>query len=222
MIWTIWTIEPIPAPRTADTRRVYIVTDPMCSWCWGMAAAVEEAAHLLNDEVSFDLLLGGINVHASQPIGDYGRRLLMKLWREVQETTGQSFGFKLPDEFIYNSTLPCVALEALRRRSGMAPFGFLHRLQQSLFAEGQNISDPAVLDRIAQEFGWVAGELSAELEDSSLRQIVEQQFKRSRAYGTNALPNVLLETADGRRLLFGGYADSGMMVDQIRQAIARS
>ena len=109
---------------------VYVVTDPMCSWCWGMAGAVEEAAHVLRDEVTFELLLGGINTHGTQPIGEFGRRHLMKLWQEVHATTGQPFGFRLPDEFIYNSTLPCVAVEALRRRSGVAPFGFLHRLQQ--------------------------------------------------------------------------------------------
>ena len=27
----------------------------------------------------------------------------MKLWAEVQETTGQPFGFELPDGFVYNS-----------------------------------------------------------------------------------------------------------------------
>ena len=98
-----------------------------------MAGAVEEAAHQLRHEVTFDLLLGGINTHASQPIGEFGRKHLLKLWHEVHATTGQPFGFKLPDDFVYNSTVPCVAIEALRRRSGLAPFGFLHRLPQSLF-----------------------------------------------------------------------------------------
>lgn len=78
----------------------------MCSWCWGMSAAVEEAAHHLADEVRFDLLLGGINLHATHPIGEFGRRHLLKLWGEVQATTGQKFGFQLPDEFVYNSLMP--------------------------------------------------------------------------------------------------------------------
>ena len=99
-----------------QTIKVYIVTDPMCSWCWGMAGAVEEAAHRLADQVTFELLLGGINTHATQPIGEFGRRHLMKLWQEVRETTGQRFGFELPEGLIYNSHLPCVAIEARDRR----------------------------------------------------------------------------------------------------------
>ena len=191
----------------------------MCSWCWGMSAAVEVAAHELAEEVDFDLLLGGINLHATQPIGEFGRRHLMKLWGEVQETTGQPFGFQLPDGFIYNSRLPCVALEALRRRTGRPPFGFLHRLQQCLFAEGMNITSVEVLDWVAREFGWQAGELEAELDDPALNTLAETQFEGSRRYGTNALPNVLIERDGQRRLLFGGYADAEMMVALVRQAV---
>ncbi len=202
------------------TIRALVVTDPMCSWCWGMSAAVEEAAHSLRDEVDFDLLLGGINVHGSQPIGDFGRRHLMKIWQEVHAVTAQPFGFKLPEEFVYNSTLPCIAVEAVRRRTGAAPFGFLHRLQQALFAHGENTNDAETLDRIASEFGWQRGELAAELNDPELAQRAVEQFETSRRYGTNALPNVLVEREGERRLLLGGYADSAMLTELLRQALA--
>ena len=191
----------------------------MCSWCWGMSAAVEEAAHHLADEVRFDLLLGGINLHATHPIGEFGRRHLLKLWGEVQATTGQNFGFQLPDEFVYNSRMPCVAVEALRRRTGAPPFGFLHRLQQCLFEEGRDITSAEVLDWAAVEFGWQPGELLEELDDPELRDRAQAQFESSRNYGTNALPNVLVDLDGQRRLLFGGYADSEMMVSMIRQAV---
>lgn len=184
-----------------------------------MSGAVEAAAHELAAEVDFDLLLGGINLHATQPIGDYGRRHLMKLWGEVHETTGQPFGFALPDGFVYNSRQACIAVEALRRRTGKPPFGFLHRLQQCLFEEGRNITSADTLDWVAREFGWQSGELAAELADPSLAALTEAQFEGSRRYGTNALPNVLIEQAGERRLLFGGYADSEMIISLVRQAL---
>jgi len=184
-----------------------------------MSTAVEEAAHHLRGEVTFEVLLGGINTHATQPIGEFGRRHLMRLWREVSDTTGAVFGYRLPDAFVYNSTLPCIALEALRRRTGTAPFGFLHRLQQCLFEEGRNTTTVEVLDWIAGEFGWAPGELAGELEDEALRAEVLLQFEGSRRYGTNALPNVLIGSVDARRLLFGGYADSAMIVELVRQAL---
>jgi protein-disulfide isomerase-like protein with CxxC motif len=107
----------------------------------------------------------------------------------------------------------------LRRKTGRAPFGFLHRLQQCLFEEGRDIATAPVLDWVAGEFGWQAGELVAELEDPELGRLAEVQFESSRQYGTNALPNVLIEQEGRRRLLFGGYADSEMMVSLIHQAL---
>jgi protein-disulfide isomerase-like protein with CxxC motif len=184
-----------------------------------MSAAVEAAAHELAGEVEFDLLLGGINLHATHSIGDFGRRHLMKLWTEVKDTTGAPFGFELPEDFVYNSRLPCIAVEALRRKTGKPPFGFVHRLQQCLFAEGRNINSTEVLDWVAREFDWRAGELAAALEDPELASRAEAQFEGSRRYGTNALPNVLIEQGGERRLLFGGYADAEMIVSLVRQAL---
>jgi putative protein-disulfide isomerase len=202
--------------------KALIVTDPLCSWCWGMSPAVEEAAHELRGLVRFDLLLGGVNVHGTQPIGDFGRRHLMRIWQEVHAVTGQSFGFTLPDPFVYNSILACIAVEAVRRRSDSAPFGFLHRLQQALFVEGQNTNEAAVLDAIATEFGWRSGELTRELDDPTLRRSVVEQIAGSRQYGTNALPNVVIEQGGKRRLLLGGYADSAMLSRLLKDEVARS
>ncbi len=187
-----------------------------------MAGAVEEAAHELRDEVEFDLLLGGINIHGTQPLGEFGQRHLLKIWREVHATTGQQFGFRLPDDFVYNSTLPCIAIEAVRRHLQRPPFGYVHRLQQCLFAEGRNINDRRLLSEIARDFGLVKDQLAAELADSDLRTAVAQQFKSSRSYGTNALPNVLMQHGSERSLLLGGYADSEMLVTLIRERVAQS
>ena len=38
-------------------------------------------------------------------------------------------------------------------------------------------------------------------------------------YGTNALPNVLIEQNGERRLLFGGYADAEMIISLIREVL---
>lgn len=199
--------------------RILVVTDPMCSWCWGMSSAIEEAAHALTHEVTFDLLLGGINTHGSQPVGEYGRRHLLHIWREVRATTGQDFGMVVPRGLIYNSTLACIAVEAVRQRHTAPPFGFLHRLQQCLFVEGRDISKAEVLARIAEEFEWTAPEFLEALTRAELHRRVESQFASSRSYGTNALPSVLIEQAGRRRLLLGGYADSTTMVELIRTAV---
>ncbi|MEQ8860234.1 MAG: DsbA family protein [Pseudomonadales bacterium] len=193
-----------------------VVTDPLCSWCWGMAPAVEEAAARLMPEVEFDLLLGGINTTSTQPVGDYGRRLLLRIWREVHATTGQAFGFGIPDGLVYNSTLPCLAVAAVRRETGRPPFGYLHRLQQLLFVEGRNVNDVDVLAGTATDFGVPATTLKRALADAALQETLRDEFAGAREYGTQALPNVLVECDGERRLLAGGYADADMLETLVR------
>lgn len=196
--------------------KVLVVTDPLCSWCWGMSPAVEEASARLAGEVEFELLLGGINTRSTRPVGDYGRRLLRHIWREVRDTTGQSFSFNLPDGMVFNSTRPCLAVAALRRATGRAPFGYLHRLQQLLFMEARDITDPALLATAATEFGVDAGVIRDGLADPDLTAALQTEFDGARRYGTQALPNVLTERGGERTLLAGGYADADMLEALIR------
>lgn len=196
--------------------KVVVVTDPMCSWCWGMSPAVEEAAANLAGVVEFDLLLGGINTTTTRPVGEYARRYLMRVWREVQATTGQSFSFRVPDGLVYNSTAPCLALAAVRRASGRAPFGYLHRLQQLLFVEARDINDAQLLATTATEFGVAADVVRQGLADAALAAALRAELNQSRRHGTSQLPHVLIEQRGERSLLAGGYVDGPMLEALIR------
>jgi putative protein-disulfide isomerase len=200
----------------SDLPKVLVVTDPLCSWCWGMSAAVEEAAHALLGIVEFHILLGGINAHATQPVGDYGRRYLMHIWREVHATTGQPFAFTVPAGMVYNSVVPCLAVGAVRRATGRSPFGYLHRLQQLFFAQGMNINDPTLLSRTAEQFGVAPDVVLAGIEDPTLAAELREEFAMSRTYGTQALPSLLIEHDGERSLLVGGYADAATLASMIR------
>ena len=199
--------------------KVLIVTDPMCSWCWGMSPAVEQAAAGLAGVADFEILLGGVNTRTTQPVGAYGRRHLTHVWREVRATTGQQFSFVVPDGLIYNSTWPCLAVAAVRRALGRAPFGYLHRLQQLLFVDARDINDRALLAATATEFGVAADVVHRGLEDSALVDVVREEFAHARRYGTSALPSVLIERGGARSLLAGGYLDGAMLEALIREQL---
>jgi putative protein-disulfide isomerase len=210
------------AAGTARGLTVIVVTDPLCSWCWGMSAAVEEAADRLRDRVTFDLLLGGVNIDSTLPVGDYGRRLLMKIWAEVAETTGQAFGFRIPDGFVYNSVRPCLAVAAVRAATGRAPFGYLHLLQQRFFLEGCDINNVDVLVRTAVELGVDADAVRRALTDPAALEELRAEFAGARVYGTQALPNVLTDAGGRRQLLAGGYADAAMLEELVLARLERA
>ena len=199
-------------------KKVILVTDPMCSWCWGMADEFENARANLADQVEFELMLGGINTHGTQPIGDYGRRFLMRLWREVAETTGQKFGFRLPEEYIHNSSRTCLAIEAARPLVLGAPFVYLHSLQQAFFVEGLDITQETVLLDCAEQVGIHTDELIREMAEPKHLAAIRFQFEAAGGFGTQALPSLVREEQGKHTLLAGGYVDANMLETIILQS----
>src|SRR5262249_28576074 len=125
--------------------KVVFVTDPMCSWCWGMATDVERMRDEGAESFEFEILLGGINIGSTQPITDFARSRLASIWRTVIEVTGARFGAGLPGgDFVYNSVGACVAVEAVRAVCSSPPFDYLLRLQQRFFVDGADVTDSTV------------------------------------------------------------------------------
>ena len=176
-----------------------------------MTPEVDRARAVMPD--AFDLLLGGINTHGTQPIGEFGRDHLMGIWREVHATTGQAFGFKLPTPLVYNSTLPCIAVQAVRELLGAPPFGYLHRLQERFFVEGVDINNLETLAGTAVGFGVGREEFFEAADSEKVRAEVRFQMNTSRGFGTNALPSVLREREGERRLLAGGYLNAEALLE---------
>ena len=180
-----------------------------------MTPEVDRARAVLPE--AFDVLLGGINVHGTQPIGEFGRGHLMGIWREVQATTGQAFGFKLPTPLIYNSTLPCIAVQAVREVLGEPPFDYLHELQRHFFVDGVDINNLETLTEAATDFGVGREAFLQAAGSEKVRAKVRFQFNTSRDFGTKALPSVLREEGGERRLLAGGYLDAEALLGFARQ-----
>jgi putative protein-disulfide isomerase len=197
--------------------KVLFVTDPMCSWCWGMSDEMTRSMAQVAQEFEFDVVLGGINIESTQPVSEFGRARLADVWRRVTEVTGTRFGPGLPaGDFVYNSTRACVAVEAVRELTGHAPFDYLRRLQDRFFLGAEDVTDPAILIAQATGSGLDARRFEALLRSPGTLRRVREGFVAAKSYGTGALPSVLIENAGVRRLVCGGYVDSPTLVDSLR------
>ncbi len=148
--------------------RVVIVTDPMCSWCWGMAEDINLVRLKLSGLFTFDLMLGGINITSKKIVGAYGRRLMTRLWEEVAMTTGQQFGALPAAPYVHNSSLACLAVETVRVITREAPFDYLHKVQEHFFVRGNNVNDAKLLQELAVDSGCEADNFAALLHSNAV------------------------------------------------------
>ncbi|MCZ6888384.1 MAG: DsbA family protein [Gammaproteobacteria bacterium] len=205
--------------KHGQVRKGYVrfVTDPMCSWCWGMTPDIETTMHDL-PELAYDLSVGGINLDSTKPVGRYGKSQLDKLWDEVTVVTGQTFSHQVQPGTVYNSMLPCLAIEAMRGLIDAPPFGYTHRLQQRFFAEGVNVNDLQTLLATAAEFDVDEERLRRDMDSQAVRERARWGFENARRYGTNALPSVLVSNDDSDfRLLAGGYVNAEALTEELRR-----
>ena len=206
-----------------SVRKVIFVTDPLCSWCWGMAEAIETVRAALPGRVEFDLLLGGINIDAGTALAPGMLPRFEQIWTRVRAMTGQPFAMRFPESpnFVYNSLPQCRAIAAVRELVGRPPFAYLHALQRAFFVDAADTSAPDVLVAQARVEGVDEAALVRALASPDLDATLTLEMQVARSYGTTALPAVLVETEQGRRLLAGGYVDAPMLKEMIEAWLQR-
>lgn len=208
---------------SATDARLWIVSDPMCSWCWGMAGAIEDARAALDGRVQFGLLLGGINLGAARPVSDAFLPRFQRLWAEVSEVTGQSFCGRFPPApFVYNSRNACRAVAAYRHVTGKDGLDYLVAMQRAFFDAGRDVGRREVQLELAALGGVPIAAFRAALDDAELWRALEVEFETSRRYGTQALPATLIEIDGRRSLLAGGYVDAPTLVGDVELRLARA
>ena len=203
------------------TPTLKFVVDPMCPWCWAMAPHIEATLKNFDGRVAFDLAVGGINIRTMKPLRKSGLKRLQALWRRVTAVTGQHFSHRLPAEMIYNSQLPCLAVEAMRTLMRAPPFAYLHYLQRLLFVDGVNIHNLDVVLEACDELGADPDRLVALMDREPVKERTRRQIHTARSYRASALPSVLVSAGGAAfRLFAGGFMDAVQLEADIERWLA--
>ena len=204
-------------------RRVIFVSDPLCSWCWGMADAVGTVRQRLAARIDFDLVVGGINTTATTPLVPALHARLVAGWQRVAAITGQRFSLRLPADatFVYNSLPACRAVVTARLLTGAPPFAYLHALQSAFFLDAQSVTRLDVQVALAVALGLDGPRFAQIYALESTAEALRHEIGAARGYGTNAVPAVLIETERGRRLCAGGFVDADMLTQLLEDWLAR-
>ena len=105
--------------------------------------------------------------------------------------------------------------------SGELPFAYLHALQSAFFLDAMSITRLDVQTALAEQLGFAGGRFADVYRLESTATALRTEMAAARGHGTNALPSVLTETEDGRRLLAGGYVDADMFTQLLQDWLVR-
>jgi putative protein-disulfide isomerase len=198
---------------------LWYFADPMCSWCWGFSSVIEAVREAYHEHLKIALVLGGLRPGTVTPMTAEARNDILHHWHQVHERSGQPFRFEhaLPDGFIYD-TEP--ASRAVVTAGGLDPthiFAMFKAIQTAFYAEGRDVTQPAVLAELAADLGIDATAFLAAFDSDAARARTRAHFAQSRKAGVHGFPTLILQRGEQLDHIVDGWQP----LDSVRAELDR-
>lgn len=203
---------------------LYIVHDPMCSWCWAFSPVRARLEGRLPEEIGVVRLVGGLAPDSDEPMPLEMRGYLQETWREIQRRVpGTPFNFDFWRTCApRRSTYPaCRAVIAARSQGEFFDPAMTSAIQRAYYTRALNPSDDGTLILLARELGLDVPAFAQVLDSDETRARLHEEIARARAMGADSFPSLVLETANGMTWIPLDYLDEQPMLDAIMQAMGR-
>ncbi len=174
---------------------LWYFADPMCSWCWGFSPTIEVLRDAYRDRMKIALVLGGLRPSLTEPMTPTAREEILHHWHVVHDRTGQPFRFEgaLPEGFVYDTEPASRAIVAV---GGMDPaliFPLFKAVQHAFYAEGRDVTQPAILAGLAAELGVDATLFLNAFNSDAARTKTLAHFRQARQAGVGSFPTLVIQ-----------------------------
>jgi putative protein-disulfide isomerase len=190
-----------------DLEFVY-VGDPMCSWCWGFAPVLERMREVY--DVPLRVVVGGLRPGPSaEELDERLAGVLGHHWEQVEEASGQPFDVAFLDRrdgWRYDTEVPAIAVVTMRELNEPLTLEFHSRMQRAFYAEGIDITDPAVYPALIADFDVDVDKFSELLGSDEMKKRAWADFAQSRALGVAGFPTLLVRDGDEWGVITRGFA----------------
>jgi len=199
------------------------VGDPMCSWCYGFAAPLDQLLADPQDAAPLQLALvmGGLRPFTTEPITAERANELAGHWHHVAQASGQPFT-PAPDTamhqpgFVYDTEPASRATVTVRSLWPQLVWRYFKAVQHAFYAEGRNVTEPGVLADIAEALGIPRASFAKAFASQAMRDATLADFQQSQSWGVRGFPTLVAEHGDHLHLVGSGF----MPIDALRAALS--
>lgn len=199
------------------------IADPMCSWCYGFGPELHRLLEGLPD-IQVDLVMGGLRANNTSLMDDGLKANLLGHWEHVAKASGLPFseaGLSHPG-FIYNTEPACRAVVAARMLAPAAALPVFHAIQHAFYAEAQDVTQGAVLARLAADALTRAGHaieartFHYKWAEEEVIAATQADFEQTVRWNVTGFPTLVLERPQRLDLITSGYATTEELVERMQ------
>ncbi len=200
----------------ARSTLIYIA-DPMCSWCWGFSPVLEEMRKRYENQVSFQLLLGGLRPGNTERFDESRRTYILQHWNAVHTRTGQpfNFDFQMLSTFTYDTEPASRAVMLTRKLMPGKEWEFLKRVQEAFYVHNVDVTKVECLEELATTSGIDASSFREMFQLPQTKQEVWEDFDQARQLGVDGFPTLIGCHDSLVSTLMHGYQDRKTLVPSI-------
>ena len=145
------------------------------------------------------------------------RSYVLGQWQKVHQTTQQPFDFRfaMPEDFIYNTRLACMAIKAFAKQLPDQELEYVHALQHAYYTENVDPTKQEVLLGIAASFALDIELFASDLSDNNIASGLEQDFLFCQKLAVQSYPTLLIEKQGNYNVLANGYAEYQEVIKKI-------
>lgn len=187
----------------SETRTLYYVHDPMCSWCWAFVPTWEQIQRELPNDIEVVYLLGGLAPDSDLPMPEQMKLTIAGYWQTIQDRVpGTQFNYDFwtqcqPRRSTYPSCRAVLAAKAQAKDSDEAKVleqAIIKAIQEGYYLNARNSSDFDTLIAFAREIGLDAKRFELELNSESTIEKLKEEIQLSRSIGAQGFPSLILNS----------------------------
>ena len=178
--------------------------DPLCGWCYGASPSIAQLAQ----QHTIRLLPTGLFSQTGRTMSPEFARHAWENDQRIAQISGALFSSAYRENILnqpsaFDSFPALVALTAIAQTAPEQELTALQRIQAARYADGQDITDYAILADLLREQGLP--QAAAQLSNSRTHEQAQQRIAAGQALaqklGANGVPQLVEHRAQGDRLL---------------------
>lgn len=205
---------------TNSDLTVIYVGDPMCSWCWGISKELKKLKTYQETRGGeFELVLGGLRPGGGDDWDDEFKGFLKHHWEEVNERSGQPFGYDLfkRDSFNYDTEPSCRAVVVAREFIPEKKLEFFEAVQQRFYVLNEDPNDTEFYKPLCERFGIDYLEFKKKFLSLEAKQETNKDFILNRRWGVKGYPSILIKKENQMYLIANGYAKFNDLKERLEE-----
>ena len=216
--------SPALSGNESDATTIHYIGDPMCSWCWGLSNSVSALeAFARENGYRFVLTNGGLRAGGGDPWNAAFKAFLRQEWEHISNVTGQHISCSLLEReyFNYDTEPACRAVVSAAMINPDVKLTFFRAVQKKFYTASADPKDISFYENICAETGINFIEF-ADVFNSRLSQLETQaEFTRTRQFGVNAFPSILVEKSGVLQKALSGYVNEKDIITKVLEAESR-